>query len=291
MRFGVIFPQIEIGAEPANVNRFVRAVEALGYDHLAIYDHVLGASTAHRPNWTGPYTAESLFHEVLVLYGYCAAITERIELVTSILILPQRQTALVAKQAAEIDVLSGGRLRLGVGLGWNWVEYEALNENFHNRGRRIEEQIAVLRALWTEPVITFHGRWHHIEEAGINPLPVQRPIPVWMGASSDPAIRRAARIADGWFPQFGADAKGAAEMINRFLAYVREAGRDPKDVGIEARIHYGDGDADRWRHEVEIWIERGASHASLNIMNAGLTAPDEHIAAIERFKEAIDKLQ
>src|SRR5579872_7516102 len=162
MRLGVIFPQIEIGSDPAEVREFVRRVEESGYDHLAIYDHVLGADVAERPNWRGPYTSETEFHEVLTFFGFCAGITTRLELVTSILILPQRQTALVAKQAAEIDILSGGRLRLGVGLGWNDVEYQALNENFHNRGRRIEEQIEVMRKLWTNPVVTFHRRWHTI---------------------------------------------------------------------------------------------------------------------------------
>ena len=186
MRIGAIFPQKEIGAQREGVHRFVEAVEALGYDHVAIYDHVLGADISNRPDWRGPYTSDTEFHEVLVLFGYCAAITHRIELVTSILILPQRQTALVAKQAAEIDILSGGRLRLGVGLGWNDVEYESLGENFHNRGRRIEEQIEVLRQLWTRPVITFKGRWHEINAAGIQPLPVQRPIPIWMGQHLSP---------------------------------------------------------------------------------------------------------
>jgi probable F420-dependent oxidoreductase len=284
VRLGVIFPQIEIGPEPRDVRRFVESVESLGYDHLAIYDHVLGADISKRPDWGGPYTNETQFHEVLVLFGYCAAITQRIELVTSILILPQRQTALVAKQAAEIDILSGGRLRLGVGLGWNHVEYEALGENFHNRGRRIEEQIDVLRKLWTEPVITYQGRWHHIDAAGIQPLPVQRPIPVWMGAATEPAIKRAARIADGWFPQYGADERGA-QVVDMFRRFVREAGRDPAAVPIEARIHYGDGDRDRWKRELEVWRDRDAAFASVVTMKAGLTTPDQHIEAIERFME------
>lgn len=282
MQAGVIFPQTEIGDNPADVAKFVRAVESFGYDHMAIYDHVLGADVSGRPNWRGPYTSETAFHEVMVLFGFCAAITERLGLVTSILILPQRQTALVAKQAAEIDVLSRGRLRLGIGLGWNAVEYAGLNQDFHNRGKRVEEQIEVMRRLWTEPVVTFLGRWHRIEEAGILPLPVQRPIPVWMGASSEPAIRRAARLADGWFPQVGSNEEGG-KTIELFRRYVHEAGRDPADVPIEARMSYGDGDRDRWRQELERWSSRGVAHISVVTMNAGLRGAEAHIEAIASF--------
>src|SRR5205085_5010163 len=172
-----------------------------GYNHILIYDHVLGADTANRPNWSGAYSSKDQFHEPLVLFGYFAALTQRVELVTDVLILPQRQTALVAKQAAEVDVLSGGRLRLGVGIGWNPVEYEALGQDFHNRGQRIEEQVALLRRLFHDPVVTFAGRWHQVQAAGINPLPVRRSIPIWIGGSADAVLQRVARIGDGWFPQ------------------------------------------------------------------------------------------
>ncbi|HEV3310695.1 MAG TPA: LLM class F420-dependent oxidoreductase [Chloroflexota bacterium] len=289
MKVGVIFPQSEIGAQAQDVRRFVETVESERYDHMAIYDHVLGADVSSRPNWRGPYTSETPFHEVLVLYGYCAAITTRIELVTSIVILPQRQTALVAKQCAEIDILSGGRLRFGVGLGWNDVEYQALGEEFHNRGRRVEEQVEVLRRLWTEPVVTFHGRWHDIEAAGIQPLPVQRPIPLWMGAASEPAMRRAARMADGWFPQFGPDDQGA-EMVRRFRGYVDEAGRDPETVGIEARVQYGDGDPERWKRELSTWRDRNVQYLSVVTMKAGLNTPAAHMDAIKRFKEVASRV-
>src|SRR4029453_13337251 len=200
MRIGVVFPQTEIGADPTGVRDYAQAVEELGYRHILVYDHVRGASTRSRPGWTGAYNSEDMFHEVFVLYGYLAAITRTVELVTGVLVLPQRQTALVAKQAAAIDVLSGGRLRLGIGVGWNAVEYQALNENFHNRGVRSEEQIALLRALWTEPAVTFNGRWHAVADAGLNPLPVQRPIPIWIGGYSEVTLQRAARLADGYFP-------------------------------------------------------------------------------------------
>src|SRR6266567_5973620 len=209
MQLGVIFPQTEIGADPKAVRDFVQAAESIGYEHVIVFDHVLGVDTAHYQGWQGPYTKHDMFHEPFVLYGYLAAVTQRLELVTAVIILGQRQTALVAKQAAEVDVLSGGRLRLGVGIGWNAVEYEALGENFHNRGKRSEEQLAVLRALWTQDVVSFEGRWHRITHAGLNPLPIQRPIPIWLGAGGrlnpippEPVMRRIARLADGWFPLF-----------------------------------------------------------------------------------------
>ena len=282
LRLGVVFPQLELGPAPQGVRRFVEAVEQQDYNHLSIYDHVVGADISRRSSWTGPYTSDSLFHEVLVLYGFLAAVTRRLELVTSIVILPQRQTVLVAKQAAEIDVLTDGRLRFGVGLGWNDVEYQALNENFSTRGRRIEEQVEVMRRLWTEPVTTFHGQWHHIEAAGINPLPVQRPIPVWMGASSDRAIRRAARIADGWFPQVRPD-DGGKEVVRRFREYVIESGRDPQIVGIEARVSYGDGDSERWKRELDGWRELNADFVSLVTMGSGLDSVGLQIDATSRF--------
>ena len=221
MQLGVIFPQVEMGVDPVAIRDYAQAVEQMGYTHLAVYDHVLGAGTTTRPDWRGPYTSESLFHEPLVLFGYLAGCTRGLELVTEVIILPQRQTALVAKQAAEVDVLSGGRLRLGVGIGWNDVEYEVLGEDFHTRGRRVSEQIAVLRALWTQEVVTFEGKWHRITEAGINPLPVQRPIPIWMGGGrAESALRRIARLADGWFPQVRPDDAGRA-LLESLRGYTK----------------------------------------------------------------------
>ena len=182
MKTGAVFPQTEIGADPAAVRDYVQAVEELGYSHMMVYDHVLGADTSHHANWEGSYTSESMFHEPFVLFGYLAGITTKIELVTAVLILGQRQTALVAKQAAEVDLLTGGRLRLGVGVGWNHVEYEALNQEFGNRGQRYAEQIKLLREFWTQEVVEFEGQYHKLDHAGVNPQPVQRPIPIWMGA-------------------------------------------------------------------------------------------------------------
>jgi len=286
MKLGVIFPQTEIGRDPGAIREYAQAAEASGYNHLAVYDHVLGADASKRPGWSGAYNKEHLFHEPMVLFGYLAAITTRLELVTMVLILPQRQTALVAKQAAEVDVLSGGRLRLGVGLGWNDVEYEALGENFHNRGARSEEQIAVMRALWTQEVVDFHGRWHNISEAGINPMPVQRPIPVWFGGGRvDKAIRRIARIGDGWFPMSRPDAT-LRQMIEQVQTYAKEAGRDPAAISIEARLTL-QGTPEDWASEYKAWQEMGVSHVSINTMRCGFNTPAEHIAAIRNFKETI----
>ena len=286
MQVGVVFPQTEIGADPGGVRAFAQAAQQLGYRHLLAYDHVLGADISARPDWPGPYTAEHQFHEILVLFGYLAAAAPSLELVTGVLVLPQRQTALVAKQAAEIDILTGGRFRLGVGLGWNFVEFESLGEEFGNRGRRAEEQIELLRRLWTEPVVTFEGRYHRVPGAGINPLPVQRPIPVWIGGSAEPAIRRAARIADGFFPQRPL-AGGWPATMERLRAWLEEAGRDPGAFGIEARIDVSSGTPDDWRRAAEEWRALGATHLSVAAMRGGLAGPDAHIGRIGEAAEAL----
>ena len=285
MQIGVVFPQTEIGSDPVAVRDYAQAAESLGYSHVLAYDHVVGADPDRPGGWRGPYTHQSLFHEPLVLFAYLGAITTRLEFVSGIIILPQRQAVLVAKQAAEVDVLTGGRLRLGVAIGWNAVEYEALNESFRNRGRRISEQIAVMRALWTQEVVDFQGRWHHIDHAGINPLPVQRPIPVWMGGMSEAVIKRTARIADGWFPQFR-PGDTARQTIERLYSYVREAGRQPADVGIEGRVGIAGGTPEQWAQAVEEWRRLGATHLGVNTMAAGLASAGEHIDALRRFKEA-----
>ncbi len=293
MQVGVVFPQTEIGSDPGAVRDYVQAAEDLGFNHLIVYDHVLGADTQHHQNWQGGYTSRDMFHEPFVAFAYMAAITTTLELVTAILILGQRQTALVAKQAAEVDLLSGGRLRLGVGIGWNHVEYEALGENFRNRGRRSEEQIELLRTLWTQDVVNFEGRWNKVSHAGINPLPVQRPIPIWMGAGGrqgpipqDRVLRRVGRLADGWFPQFSPGDEGR-EAIAKVRQYAEEAGRDPHSIGIEPRINLDDGDAEFWADRARAWEEMGATHISVNTMRAGLSGPQQHIDAIQRFGEVV----
>jgi probable F420-dependent oxidoreductase len=284
----VVFPQTEIGTDPALIKDYAQTAEELGFFHILAYDHVIGANPASRPGWKPPYSHLDNFHEPLVLFSYLAGLTKKIELVTGIIILPQRQTVLVAKQTATLDVLSAGRLRFGIGIGWNPVEYEALGENFKNRGRRSEEQIEVLRKLWTQELVTFEGRWHKITDAGIKPLPVQRPIPIWFGGTDDRALRRLAKLGDGWFPLMGPDEKCRA-AIDKIHSYAREIGRNPNDIGIEGRVGYGPGSMDAWLRDLQAWKDLGATHVSLNTMRAGLDSPAAHIEAIRRFRDATAK--
>ena len=283
MKLGVVFPQTEIGSDPTVIAEFATTAEALGYDHLIVYDHILGASTASRPDWRGPYTSASLFHEPFVLFGYLAGLTTTLELVTAVIILPQRQTALVAKQAACVDVLSKGRLRLGIGTGWNAVEYEALGENFHDRGIRSEEQIDLMRRLWADDVISYEGRWHKVTEAGLNPLPTDRRIPVWLGGMAPQVIDRVGRIADGWFPFFNPN---LAEQIAAVRSAAEGAGRDPSDIGIECMTALPDAEgAERLRHLAGL----GVTHAAVVTMNAGNDTPQAHIEAIKRHWDVMSE--
>jgi len=286
MKLGVVFPQTEIGNDPIAIRDYAQAAEQLGYNHILAYDHVLGAhpDRFEQLGFRPPYTHQTPFHEPMVLFGFLAGVTSNIELVTGILILPQRQTALVAKQAAQVDVLTGGRLRLGVGIGWNPVEYEALGENFKNRGRRVEEQIALLRELWTKELVDFDGRYHHVRQAGIHPLPTQRPIPIWMGGMSEAVLKRVARVADGWFPQFRPGPQ-STETVERLRGYVRDAGRSPNDVGIEGRVSVFNTPEEQWAVALDGWKELGASHVSFNTMGVQLDSPQAHIDAIRRFSE------
>jgi probable F420-dependent oxidoreductase len=287
MRIGVTFPQTEIGGDPALIREYATTVEQLGYAHILAYDHVLGADPAVHEGWAGPYDVDTTFREPLVLFGFLAAVTS-LELVSGIIILPQRPTALVAKQAAEVDLLSGGRFRLGVGLGWNEVEYEALGQDFSTRGRRMEEQVPLLRRLWTERTVTHHGHFDHITGAGIAPLPVQRPIPVWFGAASAPALRRVGRLADGWFP-FLVPGPG----FDRARAVVDEAaqaaGRDPATIGFEPGVQWGSGGASEAADLVGTWREVGASHVNVTTMGAGFTSLSQHLEALEAVAERVLK--
>ncbi|RZU13872.1 putative F420-dependent oxidoreductase [Kribbella rubisoli] len=273
MKIGAVFPQLEIGADPTVVRDWTTTVEQAGYNHVLAYDHVLGADPANRPGWTG-YTDKSLFHEVFVLFGYMAAITTKLELVTGVLVLPQRQTALVAKQAAEVDVLSGGRLRLGVGIGWNQVEYQALGVPFKQRGALLEEQVDVLRKLWAEPVISYDGKYHEIVEAGLNPLPA-RQIPIWFGGTADAVLRRTGRIGDGWMPQSAPDDR-ARQQIAMIREAAEAAGRDPQSVGIEARLTLAAVPEQDWPAFADAWRDLGATHLCINTMNLGLATPHDH---------------
>jgi probable F420-dependent oxidoreductase len=285
VRIGVVFPQTELGGDVGAVRAYAERVEELGFAHVLAYDHVLGADPAAHAPWAGPYDVDTTFHEPFVMFGYLAAVTS-VELVTGIIILPQRQTALVAKQAAEVDILTAGRFRLGVGLGWNAVEYDALAKNFTDRGRRSVEQVELLRRLWTERSVTFAGENEHVLGAGIAPLPVQRPIPVWIGASSEPAFRRAGRIADGWFPMMPpGPALDAARAVVEQAA--RDAGRDPGSIGMEGRVSWTDAGVDKVVDHIGRWRAAGASHVAVNTMNAGLGSVDGHLAALAAAAEAL----
>ena len=287
MKLGAVFPQTEIGNDPGAIREYAQAAESLGYNHIIAFDHVLGANAESRPGWSGGYRHTDAFHEPFVLFGYLSGHTTTIELVTAVIILPQRQTTLVAKQAAAVDVLSGGRLRLGIGVGWNAVEYEALGEDFSNRGRRSEEQIDVMRKLWTNDLISYDGRWHKITDAGLNPLPIQQPIPVWFGGAAPQTLSRVATIGDGWFPLFQPDERGA-ELVDSMKRQAEAAGRDPGSIGIESWVSMRGLSESQWRERVETWRGLGATHMSVNTMNAGFDSPQSHIDAIRRFMEAVE---
>jgi probable F420-dependent oxidoreductase len=286
MRIGVVFPQTEIGTDVGAIRAYAEGVQQLGFTHVLVYDHVVGADPAIHAPWTGPYDVHTTFHEPMVLFGYLAAVTT-LELVTGIVILPQRQTVLAAKQAVEVDLLTGGRFRFGVGLGWNAVEYEALGKDFSNRGRRLEEQIALLRRLWTEQTVTFEGTYERVTGAGLAPLPVQRPIPVWIGAMSKPAYERVGRLADGWFPQLqpGPQLQEARAIVDAAAA---AAGRDPASLGIEGRVSWRDDGGDKLAARTAQWRSAGATHLSINTMGAGFDGVDGHLAALAKAAETLE---
>jgi probable F420-dependent oxidoreductase len=285
MQIGVVLPQTELGGDVGAVRAYAEGAAALGFAHLLAYDHVVGADPAVHTGWAGPYDLATTFHEPFVLFGYLAAVTT-MELVTGIIILPQRQTVLVAKQAAEVDLLAEGRFRFGVGIGWNRVEYDALGQRFEARGRRMSEQIGLLRRLWTESSVTFEGDFDAVTGAGINPLPVQRPIPVWIGGQSDAAYRRIGRLADGWFPQVrpGDDLDHALAVIADGAASV---GRDPATIGMEGRAHVDAADTDRFVRQVERWRAAGASHLSIDTMRSGHRSVDDHLGVLRRAAELL----
>jgi probable F420-dependent oxidoreductase len=287
MQVGVVFPQTELGGDVGAVRAYAARVEELGYRHVLAFDHVVGADPKVHTGWNGPYDVQTTFHEPMVLFGFLAGVTTSLEFVTGVIIVPQRQTVLVAKQAAEVDLLSSGRFRLGVGIGWNAVEYEALGEDFSNRGRRSEEQIELMRRLWTEQSVTFDGKFHQVTGAGLAPLPIQRPIPVWIGAGSARGYERAGRIADGWFPMVapGPALDAARAVVDRAAV---DAGRDPKAIGMEAWVKW-QGNADGVVDEVAKWGQVGASHVSINTMGADLKTVDDHLAALTAVADALPK--
>ncbi len=297
MKLGVTLPLSDIGGDPATVRLFAEAAEAAGYDHLAAPDHVLGVNAASRPDWGARNTSADLFHDPFVLFGFLSACTTRIGFATEVLILPQRQTVLVAKQAASLDVLSGGRLRLGIGIGWNEVEFVGLNEDFHNRGRRSEEQVLVMQALWAEAHVKFEGKWHHVDDAGVNPLPVARRIPIWFGGHHDLTLKRIAKWGDGWMMNAYPAGAAAEADFAKLRGYAREAGRDPASIGVEVWVSTGSGDESSWRAEFKSWRGAGVTHVTLNTtFNRGhhrriaSRSLQGHLAALTRYRDAVADL-
>jgi probable F420-dependent oxidoreductase len=297
MQLGALIPLSDIGAGPGAVCTYAQALEQSGYDFIEAPDHVLGANTASRPDWeVGRTTSADCFHDPFVLFGFLAGCTTKLGFSTGVLILPQRQTALVAKQTASLDVLCNGRFRLGIGVGWNEVEFVALNENFRNRGRRSEEQVQVMQALWSKPHVTFHGRWHTIEDAGINPLPLNRRVPVWYGGHHDLTLPRIAKWGDGWMPNAYPPEDSSLAVFEKLRSLTRAAGRDPAAVGIEVWTSCGAGTEADWRREVEFWKLAGASHITVTTTFnrrhhrriAGHTLAD-HLAALRRYREAVSQ--
>ena len=281
MRIGAVFPQTEAGTDVAAIKEYVQSVEALGFDHILAFDHILGANASSRPGWSGAYQHTDSFYEPITFYSYVAGISKHLELATGVIILPQRQTALFAKQSAILDLLSGGRLRLGIGTGWNQVEYEALGENFHNRGKRSEEQIHLLRKLWANELVTFQGDHHIVTDAGLNPLPPRKAIPIWFGGMATPVLRRVAKIGDGWLPQ---GSPNDANKINfeRLSQYLESNNRSMEDIGIEGRISLNMTNTEIQK-DFFAWGKLGATHVSVNTMNLGLQFPQEHLESLSNF--------
>ena len=286
LKIGVVFPQTEFSSDPSAIRDYAKTAEGLGFSHVLAYEHVLGANPQRPGGWNGLYDHTAAFFEPFVLFSYMAAVTYDLGFISGILVLPQRQTALVAKQAASLDILSRGRLRLGVGVGWNEVEYTALGEDFRQRGQRLEEQVQVLRKLWCDPLVDFEGAFHHIPDAGINPLPLQRPIPIWFGGHAEVVLQRAARMGEGWLPNYPSAAE-TEPSIKKLKRYLEENGRSAEKFGIEARMSFGNGKADIWQKTIQEWKAAGATHLSLNTMRLGFTRASEHINALKTFAAAI----
>jgi len=285
VKVGVIYPQIELQGDPEAVRRIGLATEQLGYDHLLVYDHVVGSPHDREPKLMGPYTDKDPFHDPFIMLGYLAAITSRIELVTGVIILPQRQTVLVARQAADVDLLSGERLRLGIGIGWNYVEYDALGIPFRQRGKRLGEQVELLRKLWSDPLVEFEGQFDRVDRAALLPRP-RRPIPIWMGGYSEAALRRAAKTGDGFI--FAEGLGDSFKHLTRLQGYVEEEGRSADNFGLQCNMLsvYG---AEAVTERALRWRDAGGTHVGINTMGQDLTTIDEHLAYIEQIAEALAK--
>jgi probable F420-dependent oxidoreductase len=285
MKFGAIFPQLDMGSDVQAIRDYILEVEAMGYDHLLLYDHVLGANPEREGAWQGPYTYKHSFHEVFVTLAYAAAITTKIELVTGVLILPQRQATLAAKQAAELNLLSKGRLRLGVGVGWNKVEMESMGMDTSNRGKRIAEQVEVMKLLWADELIIFEGEYHKLDDVGLNPMPAQE-IPIWFGGAADSVLRRMAKLGDGWMPG-GMSPEKAKKRVDALHIYLQEAGRDTQDFGIDPFLSLDRISVRESLAYVDSWHKLGATHISVGTMYQGYTSTEQHLKDLRQFIETV----
>jgi probable F420-dependent oxidoreductase len=286
MQYGAFFPTRDMPADRVQIRDWAQAAEEIGFDYIEVSDHVLGADRAKIPGFEGPYDADDSFHETFTTSAYMAAITEKVGFASGVLILPQRQTALVAKQAAQVDILCGGRLRLGVGVGWNPVEYAALGEDWSKRGQKQEEQVQLMNQYWTQRTVTFDGAFDQVAHAGVNPLPIQRPIPVWFGGGVDAVLKRAAKYGQGWIP-LGNPGKTSMQMLEKLHGFLRAEGRDPASFGVEAWIRYSLGGPEDWRQAVDTWAAAGASHATFYTSGQGAGGLDAQIEAMRQFMDAM----
>ena len=285
MEIGAVFPHNEIGTDPQAIKDYARGVEELGVTHLLIYDHVLGADRDRPGGFEGPYDKDVAFHEPFTTFAFIAAVTKKLDMITTVMILPQRQTVLVAKQAAELAILSNNRFKLGIGVGWNTVEYTGLNENFKNRGKRQEEQVELMRLLWESEVLEYKGDYHHIDQASINPRP-SKSVPIWFGGGAPQLIERCADLGDGWIPLMGPN-----EAARKTLAAIK-AKRESKELdwdnfGVQAQAQYAGGDAERWNKHAEKWRNLGASHLAIATHNAEPTNVDGHLGRIKEYLNAV----
>ncbi|MBR17275.1 MAG: LLM class F420-dependent oxidoreductase [Gammaproteobacteria bacterium] len=285
MEIGAVFPHNEIGTDPQAIKDYAQGVEELGVTHLLIYDHVLGADRDRPGGFEGPYDKDVAFHEPFTTFAFIAAVTKKLDMITTVMILPQRQTVLVAKQAAELAILSNNRFKLGIGVGWNTVEYTGLNENFKNRGKRQEEQVELMRLLWESEVLEYKGDYHHIDKASINPRP-SKSVPIWFGGGAPQLIERCADLGDGWIPLMGPN-----EAARKTLAAIKEKreskGLDWDNFGVQAQAQYAGGDAERWNKHAEKWRNLGASHLAIATHNAEPTNVDGHLGRIKEYLNAV----
>jgi len=285
MEIGAVFPHNEIGTDPQAIKDYAQGVEELGITHLLIYDHVLGADRNRPGGFEGPYDKDVAFHEPFTTFAFIAAVTKNLDMITTVMILPQRQTVLVAKQAAELAILSNNRFKLGIGVGWNAVEYVGLNENFKNRGKRQAEQVELMRLLWESEVLEYKGDYHHIDKASLNPRPSEN-IPIWFGGGAPQLIERCADLGDGWIPLMGPN-EAARNTLEEIRAKREAKGLDWNNFGVQAQAQYAGGDPDRWNKHAEKWRDLGASHLAVATHNAEPTNVDGHLSRIKEYMNAV----